>query len=129
MYFLVVGVPKQVSMYIAKSPEGHIISICIFGHGRRGMDTGGRMCCNDHIFPLMRGLLVYELLVDPNNMKYWSLKSDDFGGHYSLFLGANYPFFYDVPYQGTLLQGGRVYVPDLVLVFYRHAHRGIPLRW
>jgi hypothetical protein len=45
------------------------------------MDAGGRMCRNDQIFPFMRGLLVYELLVDPNN-------SDDFGGHYSLFLGG-----------------------------------------
>jgi hypothetical protein len=85
----------------------------MFGHGRRGMDAGGRMCCHDQMFPLMRGLPVYELLVDPNNKKYWRLKLDDFGGHYSLFLGANYPFFYDVPYQGTSLQGGRIYVPNL----------------
>jgi hypothetical protein len=114
--------PVERVIYIAKSPEGNIILICMFGHHDVNRRDGrayyaGRMCRNHLTFGVMKGLRVYELLVDPDNeRKYWRLKSDDFGGHYSLFLGANYPFFYDVPYGSSSLQGGRVYVSDMDFV-------------
>jgi hypothetical protein len=100
---------KDMTLFLARSPRKCPMIIAIWGDywgrrvHRRAQSEQARCITVD-------GVVVYEL--DTGNNDWMTLRG--FEGQRSLFLGANYPFWIEVPGVGGRIKPGRLYVSDQI---------------